>query len=115
MADDTFSFNRADRFLCVHGRQPELKKMEFPMSRSWIRLSIVCLACGTLLLAAHAADPAKPSSQSSEPTPVDGTNEPTPVEAAAGTQPVEAPEGLTLVPESEQAEDKGPWEVTREV
>lgn len=90
--------------------------MEFSMSRSWIRLSVVCLACGTLLLAAHAADPAKPSAQSqpSEPTPVDGSNEPTPAEEPVEPQTT-IPEGLQIVPESEQAEDKGPWEVTDQV
>lgn len=90
--------------------------MEFSMSRSWIRLSVVCLACGTLLLAAHAADPAKPSAQSqpSEPTPVDGSNEPTPAEEPVEPQTA-IPEGLQIVPESEQAEDKGPWEVTDQV
>lgn len=87
------------------------------MSRSWIRLSVVCLACGTLLLAAHAADPTKPSTQnqSSEPTPIDVTSEPTPVEAPVEPQSAAAAEGLQLVPIEEQPEDKGPWEVTDQV
>lgn len=117
MADDTDSFNRADVLFASIGVCPSGSWMEFPMSRSWIRLSVVCLACGTLLFAAHAADPTKPSAQnrSSEPTPIDGTDEPTPVEAPVEPQPAAAPEGLQLVPVSEQPEDKGPWEVTDQI
>jgi len=90
------------------------------MPRSWIRLSVVCLACGTLLISTYAADTRLPV-QSAEPTPVDQPAEPTPVDAPEPAPASVAPLGansseeLALVPKSEQAEDKGPWEVTDRV
>lgn len=82
------------------------------MSKSWLRLCVVCSVCGVFLLTVHAADPKKSPAKEPEPTPIEQPDGP---QAPAGQPEVQPQADLQLIPPAEQPEDKGPWEVTHQV
>ena len=118
MTDETVSLQQVDVSSRADDKtRVEMRDGELTMPRSWIRLSVVCLACGSLLMiSTNAADTRLPV-PSSEPTPAAQPAEPTPVDEPTPAAPQAEPQSgeVALVPKSEQAEDKGPWEVTDRV